>query len=49
MPGVVSHQQVPKSLIPSIHRDCAGLSRKVKLAIGAQVMLRRNVYARKDK
>ena len=42
MPGVVSHQQVPES-IPSSDRDCAGLSRKVKLAIGAQVMLRRNI------
>ena len=43
MPGVVSHQQVPESLIPSSDRDCAGLSRKLKLAIGAQVMLRRNI------
>ena len=43
MPGVVSHQQVPESLIPSSDRDCAGLSRKVKLAIGAQVILRRNI------
>ena len=43
MPGVVSHQQVPESLIPSSDRDSAGLSRKVKLAIGAQVMLRRNI------
>ena len=40
MPGVVSHQQVPESLIPSSDR---GLSRKVKLAIGAQVMLRHNI------
>ena len=48
MPGVVSHQEVPESLIPSSDRDCAGLSRKVKLDIGAQVMLRRNIIARKD-
>ena len=40
MPGVVSHKEVPESLSD---RDCAGLSRKVKLAIGAQVMLRRNI------
>ena len=46
MPGVVSHQQVPESLIPSSDRDCAGLSRKVKLAIGAQVMLRRNIICK---
>ncbi|XP_011407710.1 PREDICTED: ATP-dependent DNA helicase PIF1-like [Amphimedon queenslandica] len=39
IPGVVSHE-VPESLIPSNNRDCAGLSRKVKLAIAAQVMLR---------
>ena len=43
MPGVVSHQQVPESLIPSSDRDGAGLSCKVKLAIGAQVMLRHNI------
>ena len=47
IPGVVSHQQVPESLIPSSDRDCAGLSRKVKLAIGAQVMLRRNIICEK--
>ena len=27
MPGVVSHQTVPGSLIPSSDRDCAGLQR----------------------
>ena len=43
MPGVVSHETVPESLIPSCDRDCAGLQRRVKLAVGAQVMLRRNI------
>ena len=43
MPGVVSHQTVPESLIPSSDRDCAGLQHRVKLAVGAQVMLRRNI------
>uniref|UniRef100_A0A1X7VPX7 Uncharacterized protein n=1 Tax=Amphimedon queenslandica TaxID=400682 RepID=A0A1X7VPX7_AMPQE len=36
IPGVISHKEVPDSLIPSSERDCAGLSRKVKLAIGGQ-------------
>ncbi|XP_011410336.1 PREDICTED: ATP-dependent DNA helicase PIF1-like [Amphimedon queenslandica] len=40
IPGVVSHEEVPDSLIPSSDKECAGSSRKVKLAIGAQVMLR---------
>ncbi|XP_011410601.1 PREDICTED: ATP-dependent DNA helicase PIF1-like [Amphimedon queenslandica] len=43
IPGVVSHEEVPDSLIPSSDKDCAGLSCKVKLAIGAQVMLRCNI------
>uniref|UniRef100_A0A1X7V8L8 ATP-dependent DNA helicase n=1 Tax=Amphimedon queenslandica TaxID=400682 RepID=A0A1X7V8L8_AMPQE len=43
IPGVVSHEEVPESLIPFNDRDCAGLSRKVKLAIEAQVMLQRNI------
>uniref|UniRef100_A0A1X7UWG0 Uncharacterized protein n=1 Tax=Amphimedon queenslandica TaxID=400682 RepID=A0A1X7UWG0_AMPQE len=29
IPGVVSHEEVPESLIPSNDRDCAGLSRLV--------------------
>ena len=43
MPGVVSHQTVPESLIPSSDRDCAGLQCRVKLAVGAQVMLCCNI------
>ena len=43
MPGVVSHQTVPASLIPSSDRDCAGLQCRVKLVIGAQAMLCRNI------
>ena len=43
IPGIVSHQTVPEALIPSSDRDCAGLPRKVKLTVGAQVMLRRNI------
>ena len=37
---VVQHVDVPERLIPP---DCAGLPRSVKLAVGAQVMLRRNI------
>jgi len=33
----------PRNLIPKEDRDCAGLCRTLKLAIGAQVMLIRNI------
>ena len=41
--GVVQHVDVPERLIPPNDNDCAGLPRSVKLAVGAQVMLRRNI------
>ena len=41
--GVVSHSAVSEALIPKDDRDCAGLPRTVSLAVGAQVMLRRNI------
>ena len=41
--GVVSHSAVSEALIPKNDRDCAGLPRTVSLAVGAQVMLRRNI------
>ena len=41
--GVVSHSTVPEALIPKDDRDCAGLPRTVSMAVGAQVMLRRNI------
>ena len=41
--GVVQHVDVPERLIPPDDNDCAGLPRSVKLAVGAQVMLRRNI------
>ena len=40
---VVSHSAVSEALIPKDNRDCAGLPRTVSLAVGAQVMLRRNI------
>ncbi|XP_011410068.1 PREDICTED: ATP-dependent DNA helicase PIF6-like [Amphimedon queenslandica] len=36
IPGVVSHEEVPESLISSNDRDCAGLSRKEGLVNGAR-------------
>ena len=41
--GVVQHVDVPERLITPDDNDCAGLPRSVKLAVGAQVMLRRNI------
>ena len=41
--GVVQHVDVPERLIPPDDNDCAGLPRSLKLAVGAQVMLRRNI------
>ena len=34
---------VPEHLIPTDENSCAGLPRTLKLAVGAQVMLRRNI------
>ena len=45
--GVVSHSTVSEALIPKDDRDCAGLPRIVSLAVGAQVMLRHNMSARR--
>ena len=41
--GVVQHVDVPERLIPPDDNDCAGLPRSLKLAVGAQVMLQRNI------
>ena len=41
--GVIQHVDVPERLIPPNDNDCAGLPRSVKLAVGAQVMLRRYI------
>ena len=43
LPADVSSGSVPEILIPKEDRDCAGLRRTLKLAIGAQVMLIRNI------
>ena len=41
--GAVNYGQVPEQLIPEDDKVCAGLPRQVKLALGAEVMLRRNI------
>ena len=46
--GVVQHVDVPERLIPPDDNDCAGLPRSVKLAVGAQVMLRKTSSVKMD-
>ena len=39
----VNYNEVPEHLIPQDDKDCAALPRQLKLAVGARVMLRRNI------
>ena len=41
--GAVSHEHVREELIPTDDKECGGLPRQLKLAVGAEVMLRRNI------
>lgn len=41
--GMPSNRRVPQSLVPTNTDDCGGLQKTVRLAIGAQVLLRRNI------
>ena len=43
LPYGVTSQDVPEQLIPKNDNNCAGLPHTLKLAVGAQVMLRRNI------
>ena len=43
LPHGVTSQDVPEHLIPKDDNNCAGLPHTLKLAQGAQVMLRRNI------
>ena len=43
LPHGVTSQDVPEHLIPKDDNNCAGLPHTLKLALGAQVMLRRNI------
>ena len=43
LPHGVTSRDVPERLIPKNDNNCAGLPRTLKLAVGAQVMLRRNI------
>ena len=39
----VQYNEVPERLIPQDDKECAALPRRLKLAVGARVMLRRNI------
>ena len=39
----INYNEVPERLIPQDDKDCAALPRQLKLAIGARVLLRRNI------
>ena len=39
----VNYNEVPERLIPQDDKDCAALPRRLKLSVGARVMLRRNI------
>jgi ATP-dependent DNA helicase PIF1 len=39
----VEYNEVPERLIPQNDKECAALPRRMKMAIGARVMLRRNI------
>ena len=43
LPHGVTSRDVPERLIPKNDNNCAGLPHTLKLAVGAQVMLRRNI------
>ena len=43
LPHSVTSRDVPEQLIPKDDNSCAGLPHSLKLAVGAQVMLRRNI------
>ena len=43
LPYGVTSRDVPEQLIPKDDNNCAGLPHSLKLAVGAQVMLRRNI------
>ena len=43
-PGVARSGEVPTQYIPRDDNDCAGLPHVLKLAVGAKVMLRRNIF-----
>jgi hypothetical protein len=42
-PGIARSGEVPTQYIPCDDNDCAGLPHMLKLAVGAKVMLRRNI------
>ena len=41
--GAISYEKVTEELIPEDDKECGGLPRRLKMALGAEVMLRRNI------
>ena len=41
--GAVSYEKDTEELIPEDDKECGGLPRRLKMAIGAEVMLQRNI------
>ena len=41
--GAVSYEKVTEELIPEDDKECGGLPRRLKMALGAEVMLRHNI------
>ena len=44
--GVISHSAVSEAFVPKDDRDCAGLPHTISLAVGAQVILQRNIVCK---
>ena len=41
--GALSYEHIREELIPKDDKECGGLPRRLKLAVGAELMLRRNI------
>ena len=41
--GAVSYEHIREELIPNDDKECGGLPRRLKLAVGSEIMLRRNI------
>ena len=41
--GAVSYEHIREELIPNDDKECGGLTRHLNLAVGSEIMLRRNI------
>ena len=41
--GAESYEHIQEELIPNDDKECCGLPRRLKLAVGSEIMLRRNI------